>query len=211
MGLRLGILGSAGLQRPPAWRQTRATEVSRSDSAVASTPDTAPRALGAMSGAASRGPGHQREAWPGRGGGAAGGGPQAEQVPELRNCRTLLSLLLLSVLSPLHYYLTASGPPMLPCPATQALGQETWQGSLRRAGWRFLLKPLTCCVALGKILPLSGHLFLPAQHSALNILPTGTRLEGRGLTRQPGEGGLGMEHRLGLCPLPQEQGPALQG
>lgn len=41
-----------------------------------------------------------------------------------------------------------------------------------------MLKLLTSCVALGKILPLPRHLFLPVQHSSLNILPPGTYLRG---------------------------------
>lgn len=81
------------------------------------------------------------------------------------------------------YYFTASGPPALPCPVWAALrggtGNPTGQPSgLGRARWSFTLKLLTSCVALRKILPLPGHLFLPVQHSSLNILPAGTYLRG---------------------------------
>lgn len=81
------------------------------------------------------------------------------------------------------YYSAASGPPALPCPVWAVLRggtrNPTGQPSgLGRARWSLTLKLLTSCVALRKILPLPGHLFLPVQHSSLNILPPGTYLRG---------------------------------
>lgn len=91
------------------------------------------------------------------------------------------------------------------------LEQEAWQ---QKARWKLLLKPLACYVAFSKALSLSGHLFLPGQHSSLTMPPPGTHLEGCP-PEQPGSpmgiqhgswawGGVqGQADRLRLCPLPK--------